>query len=142
MSTSSILLGIGATMLSNSFYLSSSYIIKDKNVVPGEITVFSAVVRMLIFGSWAAKVKCQQIGDQNQDQTGYSKRSWLFLIMGNLAIAVTILLSYISVQMMPLSDFIVFAFISPVFTLIFAMVKNRLVQPLLRKLCLHQRRTD
>ena len=142
MSTSSILLGIGATMLSNSFYLSSSYIIKDKNVVPGEITVFSAVVRMLIFGSWAAKVKCQQIGTQNQDQTGYSKRSWLFLIMGNLAIAVTILLSYISVQMMPLSDFIVFAFISPVFTLIFAMVKNRLVQPLLRKLCLHQRRTD
>ena len=128
-SASSILLGIGATLLCNCFYLSSSYLIKHKNVVPGEITVFSALLRFVIFGSWAAKIKCQQMSDTNQEQPRYSKRSWLFLIISNMAIAVAILLSYISVQLLPLSDFIVFAFISPVFTLIYTMLHNRQGHP-------------
>ena len=45
-----ILVGMGLTMVSNCCYLSSSYIVKEENVVPGEITVFSGLVRILIFG--------------------------------------------------------------------------------------------
>ena len=120
-----VLLGIGATMLSNCFYLSTSYIIKNKNVAAGEITVFSAFLRILIFGTWATKVKCEQTNEESQQQNGYTRKAWLCLLTGNLAIAVTILLSYLCVTMMPLSDFIVFAFTSPVFTLAITMVYNR-----------------
>ena len=118
-----ILLGVGSTMLSNCFYLSTSYIVKNRNVVAGGITVFSAFLRILIFGSWATKVKCQRM--KEQQPTWHSRGAWLSLITSNLAIAVTMLLSYICVTLLPLSDFIVFEFTSPVFTLLFAMAFKR-----------------
>merc|ERR1711962_1704127 len=119
------LLGIGLTMVCNGFYLSTSYFVKNRNVVAGEITVFSAFVRILIFGSWAAKVRFERTWDQRQPQPRYTAGAWLSLIISNLAIAVTILLSYLCVTLLPLSDFIVFAFTAPVFTLAFTMAINR-----------------
>ena len=119
-----VLLGISSTMMSNCFYLATSYLIKNKNIHPGEITVFSAFIRIVIFGSWASKVKYQQMVHEGQQQE-YSRNAWLCLVIGNLLIATTILFGYICLTLMPLSDYIVFAFTSPVSTLMFAMVKDR-----------------
>ena len=92
----------------------------------GEITVFSALLRILVFGIWSAKIKCNQVFNKEPGSDNeYDAKSWLSLIMSNLAIAVTILLSYVAVTLMPLSDFIVFGFTSPVFTLLFVMASNR-----------------
>lgn len=131
MSALSIILGICSTMLSNCFYLSTSYIVKNQNVVAGEITVFSAILRIFVFGIWSAKVKCTKVfnkdqhGSGNNEDSEYGATAWLSLIISNMAIAVTILLSYVAVTLMPLSDFIVFGFTSPVFTLLFVMACNR-----------------
>ena len=119
-----ILLGILSTMVSNGFYLSTSYIVKNKNVAAGEIILFSSAIYILVFGIWSAKVKCSQMFNEEQGGNNNSK-AWLSLIISNLAIAVTILLSYVAVTLMPLSDFIVFEFTCPVFTLILVMVCNR-----------------
>lgn len=130
MSALSIILGICSTMLSNCFYLSTSYIVKNHNVVAGEITVFSAILRIFVFGIWSAKVKCTKVFNKDQrsgnnEDSEYGATAWLSLIISNMAIAVTILLSYVAVTLMPLSDFIVFGFTSPVFTLLFVMACNR-----------------
>ena len=57
--------------------------------------------------------------------SNYDSKAWLSLIVSNLAIAVTILMSYVAVTLLPLSDFIVFEFTCPVFTLLLVMVNNR-----------------
>ena len=115
-----IVLGIAATMLSNGFYLSTSYMIKNQSVSPGEVTVFSALLRCVIFGLWSAKVFCQ-----NYPGTSHGLSAWISLAVSNFAVAVTILLSYVAVNMLPLSDFIVFGFTAPVFTLMIVMIYNR-----------------
>ena len=114
-------LGIAATMLSNSFYLSTSYVVKNQNVTAGEVTVFSALLRCFIFGVWSAKVFCQSY----TNSTGYGTTAWLGLVSSNIATAITILLSYVAVTMLPLSDFITFGFTAPVFTLMIVMIFNR-----------------
>ena len=124
--TLTLILAICSTMVSNGFYLSTSYIVKNKKVAAGEITIFSALLRILIFGIWSAKIKCTQIfSNEPSGGNGYDVKSWISLIASNLSIAITILLCYIAVTLMPLSDFIVFGFTSPVFTLMFSMACNR-----------------
>ena len=98
-------------MVSNGFYLSTSYIVKNKKIAAGEITMFSALLRILIFGIWSAKIKCTQIFTNEPGGNGHDVKSWISLIASNLSIAVTILLCYIAVTLMPLSDFIVFGYI-------------------------------
>ena len=117
-----IVLGIAATMLSNCFYLSTSYIVKNQSVSPGEVTVFSALLRCVIFGLWSAKVFCQT---HLNSSASYGSSAWISLVVSNFAVAVTILLSYVAVNMLPLSDFIVFGFTAPVFTLMIVMIYNR-----------------
>ena len=121
-----IILGVAATMLSNCFYLSTSYIVRNKDVSPGEVTVFSALLRCFIFGAWSAKVFCQSHFNRSiQQRPSFGSTAWLSLASSNIAIAATILLSYVAVCMLPLSDFIVFAFTAPVFTLLIVMILDR-----------------
>ena len=119
-----IFLGILSTMVSNGFYLSTSYIVKNKNDAAGEIILFSSAFYILVFGIWSAKVKFSQMFNEEQG-SNYDSKAWLSLIISNLAIAVTILMSYVAVTLLPLSDFIVFEFTCPVFTLLLVMVNNR-----------------
>ena len=126
-----IILAICSAMVSNCFYLATSYTIKNQKVEPGEITVFSAVIRIFLFGIWSAKIKLQQIFNKDPTNTNsdiddtYNAKAWLSLIVSNFSIAVTILLCYIAVSLMPLSDFVVFGFTTPVFTLLFVIACNR-----------------
>ena len=119
MTLTSALLGVGAAMLSNTFYLTTSYVVKNWDVSAGEVTVFSACLRIAIFGLWSAQVK---FASANQS---YGRVEWFCLISSNAAISVSILLSYIAVTMLPLSDFIVFCFTAPVFTVLLVMLADR-----------------
>ena len=126
-----IILAICSAMVSNCFYLATSYTIKNQKVEPGEITVFSAVIRIFLFGIWSAKIKLQQMFNKDPTNTNsdiddtHDAKAWLSLIVSNFSIAVTILLCYIAVSLMPLSDFVVFGFTTPVFTLLFVIACNR-----------------
>ena len=97
---------------------------KDQKLAPGELTVYSGAIRVIIFGLWSAKVKAQEAYTAH-NQEGYGVRSWLSLVSSNVMIAVTILLSYLAVGMIPVSDFIVFSFTAPVFSVLFDIILNR-----------------
>ena len=126
MTAKSISMAIGLTMVCNVFYLASSYIVKNKSVPPGEVTVFSGSARILIFGSWSLidflKKRRQQ--KKQVDEGEYTRREWLYLIAGNFVMAVMIISCYASVRLMPFSDFVTFAFTSAIFTLFFHIATN------------------
>jgi len=121
----SALLGAGLTMMANGLHLFSMYLVNTHPTTPGDIFLFRALLQILCFGLWSLVHSCVLgkgcLNAPTNDPdarvaTGW--RLWALVIVCNIGIAVTILLVYIGLKMLPLSDFIVFAFTSPIFTLI------------------------
>ena len=54
-----------------------------------------------------------------------SFKCWLSAVLCNIAMAVTLLLQFVSVKMLPLSDFVTFQFTAPVFAMIASVCLKR-----------------
>ena len=113
-----MLLGIGVTLLANVFFLASSYMVKVWAIGAGEVMVYRSLVQMVVFAVWSV---IRSLGDSDERQQ--QERSWLLwpmVILCNTGLAFVLLLVFVAVKMLPLSDFMVFTFSSPVFTLAFS----------------------
>jgi len=133
--TKGALLGAGLTMAANGLHLISMYLVNTHPESPGDTFLFRAFLQILLFGVWslvhvflgkgclnqravADEAAAAAEGGNRVVRVARGWRLWALVLVTNVLIAVTILLSYIGLKMMPLSDFIVFAFTSPIFTLI------------------------
>jgi len=147
MNVKSIFLGVGATLLSNSFLLLSSYTVKTHPISPNQIMTTSGIIQFIVFGLWSLYNKLRQkmkrrrrnrivANDDDEEQhllannettsrqeeeTSYSGCLWIKVFICNLFTAIACLLCYIAVKMLPLSDYIVFVFTAPVFTLFYTI---------------------
>ena len=54
-----------------------------------------------------------------------SFKCWLSAVVCNIAMAVTLLLQFVSVKMLPLSDFVTFQFTAPVFAMFASVCLKR-----------------
>jgi len=111
-----LLLGCGSVIVSNCCFLSVSYIAKHQPVSPGEIMTSRSVVQIIIFGS-SFMFKSIRNGSKALE---YKWRTWAALALCLILLTSMQILCFITVKMLPLSDFIVLVFTAPVFTLIFA----------------------
>jgi len=146
MNVKSIFLGVGATLLSNSFLLLSSYLVKTHPISPNQIMTTSGIIQFLVFGIWSLfnmlrqkmkrRKRNQIVADGNDEEqrllnnneestrdapSSFSGCLWVQVFICHLFTAVSCLLCYIAVKMLPLSDYIVFVFTAPVFTLFYTI---------------------
>ena len=108
------LLGCGVVLLSNSCLLSTSYLAKYKPVSSGEIMAMGSLLQVIVFGVWGT---FQGIRVQKSPPLKHTRSTWVVVGLTNLLLAAMNIICYIAVKMLPLSDFIVLVFTSPVFTL-------------------------
>jgi len=104
--------GVGAVMVSNSCFLGNSFIIKHNPLTAGEIMITRSLLQLVIFGA-ASIHKRKQEGPP-----GYPWPTWFMVMAANLALTICQIMAYTAVKMLPLCDFVVLAFTSPVFALI------------------------
>ena len=107
------LMGCGAVILSNSCLLAVSYLAKHQPVSPGEIMAMRSVLQVIVFGVWSM-FQGIRVG---QEPLKYKPVTWIVVALANIVLTSMQILCFLAVKMLPLSDFIVFCFTSPVFTL-------------------------
>ena len=106
------LFGVGAVMVSNSCFLGNSFLIKHNPMTAGEIMIGRALMQVIIFGLFSAhkrKVEGPPI---------FGWPTWFMVAAANLTLTICQIMAYTAVKMLPLCDFVVLAFTSPVFALI------------------------
>ena len=122
------LLGATLGLIANCFHLHSMYIIKVNPIAAGDTLIVRGLVQTLGFGLWSALAAlfCKGPSSHNQVQEsllstiGREWRVWTLAVFCCFAMAVVILLTFITIEMLPLCDFVVFAFTGPIFCMIFS----------------------
>ena len=109
-----ILLGSGSVIISNSCYLAVSYIAKHEPVSPGEIMATRSVLQVIIFGT-IFMLRGIKMGNE---PLKFTWKIWVAMALANLLLTFMQIMSFVTVKMLPLSDFIVLVFTSPVFTIL------------------------
>ena len=114
------LLGVGLGLVANAFHLHSMYVVNVSPIKPGDTLVLRALVQTGLFGLWSTlafiqKKKYQPI-DSSRRQVEW--KAWIIAVVASLWMAIVVLLTFMAIEMMPLSDFVVFSFTAPIFTLI------------------------
>ena len=107
------LLGCGSVILSNTCLLTVSYLAKHQPVSPGEILTTRSLLQIVVFGVWFMG-KGIKVG---QTPLQYTWKTWAIVAAANILMTSMQILCFLAVKMLPLSDFIVLCFTSPVFTL-------------------------
>ena len=115
-------LGFSAVMVSNTCLLANSYIAKIQPVTPGEIITSRAILQIVLFTLWEAYQRTlAALKSRSSDEDKPVKvtpRKWVTVVIANLLLSCSQIVCYTAVKMIPLSDFVVLCFTSPVFALI------------------------
>ena len=109
-----VLLGSGSVIVSNSCYLAVSYIAKHEPVSPGEIMATRSVLQVIIFGT-IFMLRGIKMGNE---PLKFTWKIWVAMALANLLLTAMQIMCFVTVKMLPLSDFIVLVFMSPVFTIL------------------------
>jgi len=128
-SSTTTLIGAGLALLANGLHLCSMYLVKTHPISPGDTLIFRAVLTVLIFGVWSGlDVYRSSRGYVHLSEVETGWKIWMAVIICNLGMAVVVLLSFLALQMIPLSDFIVFSFTAPIFALItsYFIIRSRI----------------
>ena len=115
-------LGFSAVMVSNTCLLANSYIAKIQPVTPGEIITSRAILQIVLFTLWEAYQRVlaalKSSSSDIEKPVKLTPRKWVTVVIANLLLSCSQIVCYTAVKMIPLSDFVVLCFISPVFALI------------------------
>ena len=115
-------LGFSAVMVSNTCLLANSYIAKIQPVTPGEIITSRAILQIVLFTLWEAYQRVlaalKSSSSDIEKPVKVIPRKWVTVVIANLLLSCSQIVCYTAVKMIPLSDFVVLCFISPVFALI------------------------
>ena len=115
-------LGFSAVMVSNTCLLANSYIAKIQPVTPGEIITSRAILQIVLFTLWEAYQRVlaalKSSSSDIEKPVKVTPRKWVTVVIANLLLSCSQIVCYTAVKMIPLSDFVVLCFISPVFALI------------------------
>ena len=112
-----VLIAIIATVICNCVHLSSSFLSHSTTTLSaGEALLVRAIVQIFVFAIWSG------IHHQQNGWTKIKHISWFWAASASLILALITLMCYLGVKMMPVSDFIVVGFTSPVFTLILSAI--------------------
>jgi len=109
-------LGCAAVMVSNSCLLANSYIAKHQTVAPGQILTTRSVPQMVLFGLWAVYQRFKAAKGESTEPK-LTVVVWLMVLLANSLLSITQIICFTAVKMIPLSDFVVLCFTSPVFAL-------------------------
>ena len=115
-------LGFSAVMVSNTCLLANSYIAKIQPVTPGEIITSRAILQIVLFTLWEAYQRTlaalKSSSSDGDKPVKVTPRKWVTVVIANLLLSCSQIVCYTAVKMIPLSDFVVLCFTSPVFALI------------------------
>ena len=109
-------LGCGCVLISNSCYLSVSYLTKYQKVSPGEIMTTCAVFQLVVFGIQFL-VQHFKTPPFERKSLKYDWKTWTALTLANILMTSMNIVCFIAVKMLPLSDFVVLCFTSPIFAI-------------------------
>jgi len=132
------LLGLVLGLIANALHLHSMYVIKVNPIKAGDTLIMRALVQCALFGLWSTvarvinrlQLRRQPLGsyeavDEDRPQQISLTQSfrdnwkeWVLAILSSFMQAICVLITFIGVYMMPLCDFVVFSFTTPVFTLV------------------------
>lgn len=130
MSAKVTLIGAALALIANGFHLHSMYVIKVNPIAPGDTLIMRAVVQTIVFGLWSAvsALRSKTSTDPSSSYNSSSLREsmvrdwkiWALAVVCCFGMAIVILLTFITIEMLPLCDFVVFSFTAPIFTMIFS----------------------
>ncbi|TRY61304.1 hypothetical protein TCAL_14962 [Tigriopus californicus] len=107
-SSAKLLLGIGATLLANLILVTVNFTVKENPIYGGELCLIKGGVQLVVFG-------LAMVTQSNQELP--KELSLKLHVLGfGLTVGILTLASYVAVQMVPVSDFLVICFTSPIFT--------------------------
>jgi len=112
-------LGCTAVLVSNTCLLANSYIAKHQAVAPGQILTTRSVPQIVLFGLWALYQRFKKSkDDEASEKIDMTVCTWLIVLLANSLLSISQIICYAAVKMIPLSDFVVLCFTSPVFALV------------------------
>ena len=116
------ILGFCAVMVSNTCQLAHSYLAKMQPVTPGEIIASRALLQIAVFGLWEL---CHRTKREDEWKPALTPKTWVAAWIANILLSTSQIIAYTAVKMIPLSDFVVLCFTSPVFALIASAILMR-----------------
>ena len=105
-------------LAANALHLSSSYIVKTRVTVnAGEVLAARSVIQVAVFGVWSIIHFLRSSSDTEQNGNT-SVKSLAAAVVANGLLVYTTLACFMAVKLMPISDYVVLCFTSPIATLI------------------------
>ena len=112
-------LAVLATLLANCVQLTSSYIVHGYPITAGEVLLARSIIQIVVFGLSAGINKLKNntsiLIQQNKAKVA------CFVVAANLGLALSTLGCFLCLKLIPISDFIVLCFTSPIFTLAYGV---------------------
>ena len=113
-----IVCALTLTLIANVLNLASGFIVKTNvKVHAGEVLSAKAVIQITVFGAWSILHFIKTRGREGRNRI--SAKSTLAAILSNALLVYTTLGCFIGVELLPISDYVVFAFTTPIATLLF-----------------------
>ena len=130
----STLLGLFIAIVANFLHLHSMFIVKVNPIHPGDVLFLRGVVQTVGFGIVLLLQKCSNykvssteaiynnLESQQMEQPTMDVKFWITMTFCNILVAATVILTFMAVDLLPLSDFTMLAFTTPMFTMLFSFI--------------------
>ena len=130
----STLLGLFIAIVANFLHLHSMFIVKVNPIHPGDVLFLRGVVQTVGFGIVLLLQKCSNykvsstaaiydnLESQQMDQPTMDVKFWITMTFCNILVAATVILTFMAIDLLPLSDFTMLAFTTPMFTMLFSFI--------------------
>ena len=130
----STLLGLFIAIVANFLHLHSMFIVKVNPIHPGDVLFLRGVVQTVGFGIVLLLQKCSNykvsstaaiydnLESQQMDQPTMDVKFWITMTFCNILVAATVILTFMAIDLLPLSDFTMLAFTTPMFTMVFSFI--------------------
>ena len=130
---SSTLLGLFIAIVANFLHLHSMFIVKVNPIHPGDVLFLRGVVQTVGFGIVLLLQKCYKykvsstatynnLESQQMEQATMDVKFWITMTFCNILVAATVILTFMAIDLLPLSDFTMLAFTTPIFTMVFSFI--------------------
>ena len=130
---SSTLLGLFIAIVANFLHLHSMFIVKVNPIHPGDVLFLRGVVQTVGFGIVFLLQKCynykvsstaiyNNLESQQIEQPTMDVKFWITMTFCNIMVAATVILTFMAIDLLPLSDFTMLAFTTPIFTMVFSFI--------------------
>ena len=130
---SSTQLGLFIAIVANFLHLHSMFIVKVNPIHPGDVLFLRGVVQTVGFGIVLLLQKCynykvsstatyNNLESQQMEQPTMDVKFWITMTFCNIMVAATVILTFMAIDLLPLSDFTMLAFTTPIFTMVFSFI--------------------